>query len=917
VDSLSSEPSRPVGAAPVLTILAIGAVIRATLLWPESLWYDEATIGLMSLAVLRGDLPVYFYGQPFMGALDAYLAAPLYLALEPSARVLKIVPLALTLAWVGATVRLAWIGFGSRAALFTACLLAVPPDFLLGWSVEARSHYQLSVLLGTVALLLALGVRTTAPTRRVARMAVLGGLVGLAFWTNFLSVVFALPVALLLVGRRVRPNPAGILAAAAGFALGSLPHWLYGLQRGAALPPPGPRIGLVDLLHHLEVAGRVSWRIISGVPGVLHGTAGGMIIALGLAFVYALAAIEAVRTFRRDGPPAAPVALALLVLVLVNVGLAVGTVYGERLDDADQKYLLPVYTSLPVLLGRWLARRPARQAVLVAAGVLLVQAAGAVGGALEALRPESLAREAARLRADRDTIAALDRQGLRRLLTDDPGALVLTYLSRERVILSDPYQEGYPAYARAVDGEEAIGWWFRGARNQPFEASLGAMGVLFRLSPVLRGRVYAGFTLDAPPVVELDPGTFTATASRASETAGRAFDRDAVTMWSTPSAMGPADWFQVDLGRSEPVALIRWLPGVFQEVPRGLALETSLDGRTWDRRLELREYMGPLYWSAGRPVGWVRAGRVELRLGTPSPVRFLRIRQTREDPAWDWTIRELFVYALAVDAPPGARPTGRPSNLDGQTLARAVRSAGVRRLFADHGWGSRIVRADPEIRVVPNNLFVDAHGYAGKAANLLPPMRWRPGSGALLEPADVEGFPRLLRRLGLGFERHAIGDLTLVTQAPPRAQLGTPLPAREISVTASDGAGRAGLAADGDGRTSWAGTRPGRAGDWIRVDLARPRRVRALGLERGNPGSLPSEAVLDGSEDGVTWRRLPTETRWRAPLRWGGITGLADGLRSLRLDMTPTLLRALRVTVGRDFPGDPWAVRELTVYVDE
>ena len=246
-----------------------------------------------------------------------------------------------------------------------------------------------------------------------------------------------------------------------------------------------------------------------------------------------------------------------------------------------------------------------------------------------------------------------------------------------------------------------------------------------------------------------------------------------------------------------------------------------------------------------------------------------------------------------------------------------MRAAGVRRLYADHGWGSRIALADPEIRVPPNSLFVDASGYAGRAANLLPPMRWQSGSGALLEPADAPGFERTLRALGLSFERHTIGSLTLVTRSRPRASLGAAVPVGDLSVTASDGAERARLAADGDERTAWVGTRPGRAGDWIRVDLARPRLVRALELEGADPGTLPSEAVLEVSGDGVTWRQLAAETRWRAPLRWGGITGLADGIRGLRFDVPPTLLRALRVTAAHDFAGGRWTIRELTVYVDE
>ena len=39
---------------------------------------DEATMGLAALHIWRGaDFPVYFYGQHYMGTIEAYLSAPL------------------------------------------------------------------------------------------------------------------------------------------------------------------------------------------------------------------------------------------------------------------------------------------------------------------------------------------------------------------------------------------------------------------------------------------------------------------------------------------------------------------------------------------------------------------------------------------------------------------------------------------------------------------------------------------------------------------------------------------------------------------------------------------------------------------------------------------------------------------------
>ena len=64
-----------------------------------------------------------------MGALDGYLAAPSSGFSGVSARTLELVPVLLALAGVDLTLRLADDAFGPRAALFTAVLLAIPPDF--------------------------------------------------------------------------------------------------------------------------------------------------------------------------------------------------------------------------------------------------------------------------------------------------------------------------------------------------------------------------------------------------------------------------------------------------------------------------------------------------------------------------------------------------------------------------------------------------------------------------------------------------------------------------------------------------------------------------------------------------------------------------------------------------------------------
>src|SRR5215472_7476052 len=50
---------------------------------------DEALVGIQAEHILRGELPMYFYGQPYMGSLEAYFAALIFAIFGPSAWALR------------------------------------------------------------------------------------------------------------------------------------------------------------------------------------------------------------------------------------------------------------------------------------------------------------------------------------------------------------------------------------------------------------------------------------------------------------------------------------------------------------------------------------------------------------------------------------------------------------------------------------------------------------------------------------------------------------------------------------------------------------------------------------------------------------------------------------------------------------
>ena len=62
---------------PLILSLIIAAVFKIWLVFSNSTTFngDEAVIATMARHILQGAKPVFFYGQEYMGSLDAYLVA--------------------------------------------------------------------------------------------------------------------------------------------------------------------------------------------------------------------------------------------------------------------------------------------------------------------------------------------------------------------------------------------------------------------------------------------------------------------------------------------------------------------------------------------------------------------------------------------------------------------------------------------------------------------------------------------------------------------------------------------------------------------------------------------------------------------------------------------------------------------------
>jgi hypothetical protein len=355
--------------------LLVGLVLRLAVIASPlgELDGDEAVVGLMARHIaFLGDRPVFYYGQPYLGSLEAFSAAPLFRLFGSSTWLLKLVPTAFSLGFLVLSAALARRLFGTGPALATAAYLAVPPSIWAVWSTKARGGYAELLFLGQALLLVTL-MLASSPRRRLALL--WGILAGLAFWTHPLAVVYLLPGAIFLVlGRRAKWSLPELGLALAGGVLGMTPLIFDNLAHnfqtlGALLQPPDlPLDQWAQLLRFFRVGVPVLLGL--GQPTTsesmfdqdwLQRPAGHLwVVALALVVLGVALAVHAPSLRRLVACGAnhlSEPALLLLVALAVPPVVAL-TRFGFFVSEP--RYALPLYGAVPLLAGAlWRLRLPA------------------------------------------------------------------------------------------------------------------------------------------------------------------------------------------------------------------------------------------------------------------------------------------------------------------------------------------------------------------------------------------------------------------------------------------------------------------------------------------------------------------------------------------------------------------------------
>ncbi|MDG4829926.1 hypothetical protein O7627_11495 [Solwaraspora sp. WMMD1047] len=517
--ALSAGPAWASRAGLVALLLGIAAVLgRAVLIGFDSppTNSDEATMGLAALHIAAGrEFPVYFYGQDYMGTLEAYLAAPVFAILGPSVPGLRAPLLLLYALFLFTMWRLTRRLYPDRwFATLVVAVLAAGSDRVLKNQLIAGGGYPEMNPAGALLMLLALNLSLGAVRHRLAAVAVWGVVAGAMVWIDVLLLPYlgCAGLVLVLLNRRELLGRAGLVVAGSAL-LGAAPMLVHALAGGR--DPVSVLLGLSGGGGAASWLDRLHGGLLLGIPmgtgfcSPSHCASWQLWWAVAFPLLLAATGVAAVRTLRgssgRADPAGAERARAAVRLALVAAaGLTLvaytrsGAAGSTPVESA--RYLSCLAISTPVVLwplwsaarrgaARRRAARPLALAVLAAVLVSLGVASVGAAGAVPAYRQAADDR--------RELISTLRRLDVHYVYSEYWTCNNITFATREEIVCAvldadgRPGLDRYRSYRRLVEAAPAPAYVL--PAGSPLNATLPG-----RTSGELRTVPVAGYLIHLP-----------------------------------------------------------------------------------------------------------------------------------------------------------------------------------------------------------------------------------------------------------------------------------------------------------------------------------------------------------------------------------------------------------------------------------
>lgn len=629
---------------------------------------DESWVGLMSMHILKGEFPVVYWGQSYMGTQEAYFDAPLIWLFGANAVSIRIYPFLWSLLFMFFTYKLACSVYNKKVGIITLLLLALPAPYIsIASAVVQPDNYISTITLGTISLLITYElVFGKEMKRRVLGFTILGFVLGFAFWMHILIVSYIGVVLLFLFLKdKMIIIKKEFWMFILAFIIGCLPLLWYNLTHNFAtfydvacradLPRAIENLkGIFNTTIHFLLGTKVMLCADTGyfmnVPFPLYFLTG--IVSIGLILLVIITKFK--KMWR----------ICLLSLKKVDgtsllLVTAVACIYtfarSGRSNPSSVRYLLPIMSVLPILIsfGLWEIKRFSKTFFYLLISIILLTHLWGNILLAKALNNPVLVAEELDLQDMKPLINFLKKNNIRYAYANYCIAYNLTYETNEEIICAPPYNERFSRYdvpfienVRKADNVAYIMHKNLGIKPDEFEDMLKIIGGSYKKEVLDSYTIFYSFK---PPykekiLKEIPRFDWHLTSNFMHDSVNNAIDGKLETRWGSGTPQSPNMHFFIDLGGIYEISKIRFDLGRFiTDYPRGYKIEVSLDNTNWETVISIPFNAGGLFWEGTHPRFLVN-GDFFTSSFYPVRARYIMITQTGMDSRFDWSIAELRIY---------------------------------------------------------------------------------------------------------------------------------------------------------------------------------------------------------------------------------------------------------------------------------
>jgi hypothetical protein len=647
-------------------IIVFAFLVRVFVIYSQhqTINQDNGIVGLMAKHILQGKVPLFFYGQPYIGPLEPCIIALFFLVFGMS---VKTMLLAMACISVAAIIAVYFLGKelkDEKMGIYAMLFASIPPAYVFWYNIAPFGGYQETFLFGTVLLLLALKIiKINSDRKKIKYYLWMGFISGIGLYTHLLLIYYISAAGLFLIineNKKFLFLKGGPLFVAT-FILGSLPLWIYNLTHDFytfALPPSDDVFS--SFLHFFEVApillccGNPKW-LFFAASSVYVGSVLFLVLYTeketkftGLKFIFIFLFINMLYFFSTShmALKCAPRHIITLFSVLIF-----SVSYMTYFLNKKIKYL----GLIPFLF------------------ILSINGIG-IYKSYTIDKKES----ADDYNTTNQIINYLYENKLYANYCVFSLGHKLNFLTNEKAINVDHLGERYLPYETIVEGSDSVAFIEENTELEPmFEMLCDSykrqkIGIFYIYHDFVQKKYYGQM---------IPQDNWSAKSNYNTKAVSFAFDRNADTNWATLDPKGKGMYFQLDLGKAYNIYKIALFNADhWKNYPYGMFLEVSADGTVWEK-VSVPENPASLFICGPRLSSHLEDGRIEL-LFSPRSCRYVKIWQNGEEPVNSWEINEIFIWEYL-----GEKTIDPAESLD---IYDFLVKEGIKNIYADFWLSAKI-----------------------------------------------------------------------------------------------------------------------------------------------------------------------------------------------------------------------------------